>query len=109
MGHTRLNKNHTAIENAGWHMSFFSDADGVLTKMGAFAHQEYNTPEWRDKNAVETAIENGIDYFNLDEEPRLGGLARNPSCENLPVYVMENQERFKNWLPAGGCVVLPYG
>ena len=33
---------HTKIENAGWHCSFFSDAEGVMQKVQAFTHQELN-------------------------------------------------------------------
>ena len=35
---------HTKIESAGWHCSFFSDAEGVMQKVQAFTHQELNRP-----------------------------------------------------------------
>lgn len=33
---------------AGWHCSFFGDVEDVQAKLAAFAHQEYNTPEYTD-------------------------------------------------------------
>jgi beta-1,4-mannosyl-glycoprotein beta-1,4-N-acetylglucosaminyltransferase len=33
---------HTKIESAGWHCSFFTDAEGVIQKVKAFTHQELN-------------------------------------------------------------------
>jgi beta-1,4-mannosyl-glycoprotein beta-1,4-N-acetylglucosaminyltransferase len=37
-----MKENHTKIESAGWHCSFFSDVDGVIQKVKAFTHQELN-------------------------------------------------------------------
>jgi beta-1,4-mannosyl-glycoprotein beta-1,4-N-acetylglucosaminyltransferase len=37
-----MTPSHTKIESAGWHCSFFSDAEGVIQKVKAFTHQELN-------------------------------------------------------------------
>jgi hypothetical protein len=37
-----MSPHHTKIESAGWHCSFFSDAEGVIEKVRAFTHQELN-------------------------------------------------------------------
>ena len=37
-----MTPSHTKIESAGWHCSFFSDAEGIIDKVKAFTHQELN-------------------------------------------------------------------
>jgi hypothetical protein len=100
-----MRSQHTKIESGGWHCSFFTDADGVLDKVAAFTHQELNVPEWRRRDAIAAAIEQGLDYFNADMQGRRktadrhGGLGQNPSCHGLPKYVLEHSQRFAAWLP----------
>jgi hypothetical protein len=38
-----MREGHTAVEAAGWHVSFFADVRGVVDKVKAFTHQELNT------------------------------------------------------------------
>ena len=36
------------IKNGGWHLTFMGGVDKVIEKVKAFAHQEFNKPEFTD-------------------------------------------------------------
>jgi beta-1,4-mannosyl-glycoprotein beta-1,4-N-acetylglucosaminyltransferase len=62
----RLNRTITGIrtglydlpimEQAGWHLSFFGDAQFIRNKLEQYAHQEYNTPENTDTDVINRRI-----------------------------------------------------
>ena len=72
-----------AIQNAGWHMSYFGDAKFIRNKLLNFAHQEWNQPEYTDENKIEERIKSGKDLFSrTDEEWSYIPLEKN---ERLPL------------------------
>ena len=61
-------------ENAGWHFSYFGDADHIINKIKNFAHQEFNLEENLIKDKIEERIKNnkdpyGRDYINFTHFP----------------------------------------
>lgn len=94
-----LRERFTKFDDAGWHCSFFSGTEGVIAKIEAFAHQEFNNDQFKSKEAITKALDNGIDYFHTGEDTRLGGLTRNMDCEGLPEVVLQNLDEFKEWAP----------
>ena len=52
------------IQNGGWHFSFFGDINFIRNKLKNFSHQEFNSPEFTDKQKIEEAIRRGKDLFN---------------------------------------------
>jgi beta-1,4-mannosyl-glycoprotein beta-1,4-N-acetylglucosaminyltransferase len=54
------------IQNAGWHLSYFGDADFVRNKIMHFAHQEFNHPTYTDRNNIEDAIKSGKDIYGRE-------------------------------------------
>jgi beta-1,4-mannosyl-glycoprotein beta-1,4-N-acetylglucosaminyltransferase len=44
------------ILNAGWHMSFFGDAQFIRNKLQQYAHQEFNIPENTDLDVINRRI-----------------------------------------------------
>jgi hypothetical protein len=95
----------TKFGGGGWHASFFSDVEGVLAKMKAFAHQEFNRPDLMDAKKIEDAMAKGLDYFGFfseEDEPRLGGLHLNQDCFGLPSAALRDRKRFGKWLPDCG-------
>lgn len=69
------------IADAGWHLSYLGlDDDGIRTKIAAFSHQEYNTPEVLNNINLSASIASGRDLFGragytwqvvtADEAPR---------------------------------------
>lgn len=47
------------VPNAGWHLSYFMDADRIHEKLRTFAHSEYDTPEAHGR--VDQMLQQGID------------------------------------------------
>jgi hypothetical protein len=59
-----------SIPNAGEHLSYFGtsgdiekDIDRIVKKIEDTAHQEYNKPEYKDRERIRQAILNGTDVF----------------------------------------------
>lgn len=55
-----------AINNGGWHMSYWGGALQIKFKIENFAHQEYNTPEFTDIDVINKRIESGVDIYDRD-------------------------------------------
>jgi len=79
------------IENAGWHWSFFGDADNFRLKIASYEHTENNT-ESNTSNA-EKRVENGIDPFGRSIEIRSV-----PIDDTYPEYIQNNQEKFSEFI-----------
>lgn len=62
--YTPFTNRQNLIPNAGWHFSYITNIDGIIEKIGASAHQEYNKPEWKDKERVTRLVEEGKDLFD---------------------------------------------
>lgn len=54
----RYTNNLPQLEKAGWHLTYWGDADLIVDKIEAFAHVECNTPEKKDKEKIREAIIN---------------------------------------------------
>jgi len=100
----RTRPSHLRLEDAGWHLSFFADTQGVVAKIKAYAHQEFNRGDMLNETAIAAAITQGSDYFYAHGkgEERFGKLHR-ASCHGLPRHVLENPRVYASWLPADGC------
>jgi beta-1,4-mannosyl-glycoprotein beta-1,4-N-acetylglucosaminyltransferase len=79
------------IENAGWHWSFFGDADNLRLKIASYEHTENNT-ESNTSNA-EQRVENGIDPFG-----RPITIKPVPIDDSYPDYIVENQDKFSKFI-----------
>jgi len=62
-----------SIENGGKHLSYFGCSDDVeknidriIKKIEDTAHQEYNTPEYKNRERIRQALLNGTDVFGRD-------------------------------------------
>jgi beta-1,4-mannosyl-glycoprotein beta-1,4-N-acetylglucosaminyltransferase len=89
----RLTFNCQWWERGGWHLTSFGGSDRIINKLENFSHQEFNTPEYKDKSRITESIKNGGDifgsnnYITIDPE-------NNP---HLPTNwrIFENDEFFK--------------
>jgi glycosyltransferase involved in cell wall biosynthesis len=54
----------TRLANAGWHLSYFTDADAIIKKIESFSHQELNVPEFKNKKHIDRCRTGGADLFN---------------------------------------------
>ncbi|APW36522.1 hypothetical protein RD110_04300 [Rhodoferax koreense] len=51
------------IEDGGWHFSYLGSAQDAVAKIEAFAHDEFNAPQFKDLDAIEDAIDSGRDLL----------------------------------------------
>lgn len=61
--------NFYTIFDGGWHLSYFMSVDKIINKMQNFAHQEYNTDFYKDRERILFCIQNGIDPYQRAECP----------------------------------------
>jgi beta-1,4-mannosyl-glycoprotein beta-1,4-N-acetylglucosaminyltransferase len=79
----------TLLANGGWHFSYLGGTERVITKIEAWAHQEYNKPEFKTKENIERSIERGVDPFGRGLTYRMV-----PLDGTFPQYVVENAQEF---------------
>lgn len=60
------------VEDGGDHYSFMGGPDRVIDKVKAFAHTEYNFPEFIDLKWVNAAVFGGLDLFRRNDEKQAG-------------------------------------
>lgn len=60
------------IRDAGWHFSYLGDAERAATKISAFAHEEYDRPEFTNRHHLEQCIALGHDPFGRFELEEVG-------------------------------------
>lgn len=81
------------IPDAGWHFSYMGGVERVRQKLQAFAHQEYNRPEYTDASRVEAALREG--RWALGGEHPLEFVTLDAS---YPAFIREHRKRFADWL-----------
>ena len=81
------------IKKGGWHFSFLMNPEEIKKKLTSFAHSEYNNDKYTDLKKIKDSIENKIDLFN-----RPVVYEKNNFDETFPDYVVNNREKFKNWI-----------
>lgn len=86
-----MHRDSYKIEDAGWHWSFFGDADNFRLKIASYEHTENNT-ESNTSNAEER-VENGIDPFGRPIK-----IEAVPIDDSYPLYIIENQEKFAKFI-----------
>jgi hypothetical protein len=60
---------HLAIPNGGWHMSYAFTVGGLVRKMEAFAHSEFNREELKGREFIKACMLTGRFYLNPSGEP----------------------------------------
>lgn len=55
------------IQN-GYHLSYFFSPEGIVEKLNAFSHQEYNNDQYKNLEEIKYKIDNGIDLFSRGNE-----------------------------------------
>ena len=79
------------IESAGWHWSFFGDADNFRLKLASYEHTENNI-ESNTSNA-EKKIAEGVDPFGRPIQ-----IKTVPIDETYPDYILNNQEKYAQYI-----------
>lgn len=52
------------IPNGGWHFSYITDTKGIIEKIEASAHREYDQPMLKDPTRIEALVKAGKDIFD---------------------------------------------
>ena len=89
--HSIYRKNITMIDRGGWHFGYLGGVNKIIEKLEAFAHTEYNKEIFKNKSAVQKAINNGEDLFGR-------GLVYSfiELDDSFPAYIIENKVRLKH-------------
>jgi beta-1,4-mannosyl-glycoprotein beta-1,4-N-acetylglucosaminyltransferase len=83
------------VENAGWHFSSCGNLSNIVKKLNAFAHA-IEVPDYaKNEDFIKSQIRRKAGDWNIDSpDNTLKQLDIN--YENLPRFLVDNQERFKH-------------
>ena len=91
----KLRQSHSdgwRVVDAGWHWSFFGDADKARLKIESYAHQELNTEDL--KSSMEHRIKNNLDPCGRDYVK----LQTVPIDDSYPEYILNNQDKLSQYI-----------
>lgn len=81
------------IPSGGWHFTWIADIPKIIQKLESFAHQEFNTLDYKDPIKIKQKISSGMDILN----PKSRHIPQ-PLDANLPAYLIQNPQKFNEWL-----------
>ena len=81
------------IYDGGWHFSFLKQPKGISKKIKAYAHSEFNKPEFTDEKKIEEKIKNRVDIFDRGYKYEKVDLD-----DTFPKYILENISKYQNWI-----------
>jgi beta-1,4-mannosyl-glycoprotein beta-1,4-N-acetylglucosaminyltransferase len=61
----RFNMRSKIIRPGGWHFSYFSNQQGILTKIKNLSHQDLNIPRIANEEHINKAIQNGVELYGF--------------------------------------------
>ena len=91
--HRQDHQNAHRIEDAGWHFSFFGNAEDFKLKLASYEHTENNTDQVT--STASEKIEQGLDPLG-----RTNNLVTLPLDDSYPEYVLENQDKYAEFISA---------
>ena len=81
------------IKDGGWHFSYLHDTKNLIKKIKSFSHGEYNVPELTREGKINEKIKTQKNIFDL------GYTYKKVEIDNnYPKYIVENKEKFKEWI-----------
>ncbi len=91
--HRQDHRNAHKIQDAGWHFSFFGNAEDFKLKLASYEHTENNTDQVT--STASEKIEQGLDPLG-----RTNKLVTVPLDDSYPEYVLENQDKYAEFISA---------
>ena len=88
----RFDKKDLQISKGGWHFSFLQTPSQILKKINSFSHGEHNDGTLNEKEIKEKILKNE-DIFNRGYKLRRINLD-----ESYPKYILDNKEKYTNWI-----------
>lgn len=86
----------TVLLEGGWHLSYMGGKEKIREKLQAFAHQEYNQPEFTDLVKIEQRMNSATDLFERGFKWRY--VSKEEALKDLPrLFTEEADGRFKGW------------
>ena len=85
----RISDAGVAVKDAGWHWTYCGGAEKIRTKLQAYAHQEFNTPEYTDLEKIKTCIDEGIDLWGRGWDLKFVEVD-----SVFPKYLLENIDKY---------------
>lgn len=81
----------TIIPNGGWHWSWMGGKDRIIKKIESYSHYEFNRPEFKTDDHIDTCLKTGADLFN-----RGPGYVLPIDEIVLPLHVIQNINNYKH-------------
>jgi hypothetical protein len=81
------------IENGGWHFTSMGGSNRIVEKIQSFSHQEFNRPEFVNRERLNEAINQGKPIFDPGEK-----LQFTPLDDSYPRYILEKAKSFSDWI-----------
>ena len=91
--HRQDHENAHKIQDAGWHFSFFGNAEDFKLKLASYEHTENNTEQIT--STASEKIEQGLDPLG-----RTNKLITVPLDDSYPDYVLNNQDKYAEFISA---------
>lgn len=60
-------RNIMGIDDAGWHLTYFMNANEIKKKIESFAHTEFNTPFYTNLERIQKCIDEKIDIYERED------------------------------------------
>ena len=91
----RLDKirNLQIIENGGWHFAYLQNPENISKKIRSFAHGEFNNENFANQKNIQEKIKMEKDIFD-----RKISFKKVKIDTSFPKYIVENKEKFKDWI-----------
>lgn len=88
---------HARMDNAGWHFSYFGDAEHIRTKQTQFLHQELVTEDNTDLDTIRARVAAGVDIWGREHEQRF---VIGPA-DDLPAPILSDPMRWRHLFAPG--------
>lgn len=80
----------------GWHFSYLGGADRIVEKIQAFAHSEYDTDTYTDKQKIADLVEKGENIFGKVKGEH--SITYIEIDETYPEYIQKNRAHLKGYI-----------
>jgi len=87
-------KNSIFIPNSGWHFTYLGNIDHIVNKLKAFAHSEFNTEYYTNKQRIINSVKNKTDIFDRGELFEIVDIDSN----DFPEFLKLNKDKYKDFI-----------
>ena len=81
------------IFDGGWHFSFLKKPKDIAIKIKSYSHQEFYKDDFINEDKIAKRIKNKQDIFDRNIK-----YEKIEIDESFPKYIVENKEKFKEWI-----------